>query len=174
MKHKLLNDLKKSSEGLIVFLFGFLIGTVVDTLFFRAYRKVDPKEDSYVKLLILVLIQLFLVIFIIQSTSSLKLGSSFTFGVISSQIFLLVYAVGRLSVLVYDRTGEPSFCGYSSLSQAQKCVKGSCDPYECGPKDEPCFCMYRQDNRKKYYDCSSSVPPDCPVGSNCSYNCSTR
>ena len=171
MKHKLLDDLKKSSQGLVIFLVGFLIGTAIDTLFSWIYRKIDPKEDSNAKLLVLVLIQLFVIIFIVQIVSPLQFGSSFAFGLISSQIFFIYAVEDRFSGAIYDRSGKTSLCGYSSSSQAQKCTKGSCDPYECGPKDRPCFCMYRQDGDKKYYDCSTSVPPNCPAGSNCDYSC---
>ena len=170
MKHNITGALKRSAEGLGVFLVGFAIGTGVDALFHLIYSRADPKEERWAILFVVVLVQLYIIILAVQVVSPLQFGSSFAFGLLSSQIFFIYAVEKRISGLLYDRRA-PILCGYQTKAQAEKCAGGSCDPYQCGPKDEPCFCMYREDDKKMYYDCGTSVPPDCPEGSNCIYEC---
>lgn len=104
MHNWLLSTLRDSFIGLIIFLIGFCIGTVIDVIFSKLYHVWDPKEQSKPKLVTLAIIQLFIVIFILTATASVKkLGASFTFGVVTSQIFLLVHTVETLSSLVHKR-----------------------------------------------------------------------
>ena len=103
--HKwLLNNLCATFGGLLIFLLGFAVGTVVDVGFFSVYRKWDSTHENQGKLITLAIIQLFIVIFIINATKPVKtLGSSFSFGLMSSQVFLFVHAIETVSNKVFDR-----------------------------------------------------------------------
>ena len=93
-----------SFQGLVIFLLGFMIGTAIDILFFALYNKWDPDKKNHVKLVPLALVQLYIIIFLLGATAPVKqLGSAFSFGLMSSQVFLFVHAVETISNTVYDR-----------------------------------------------------------------------
>ena len=104
MDNWLLKNLYEAFLGLMIFLLGFGIGTTVDVGFFSLYRQWDPKERNNTKLVALAAVQLFIIIFIINVTTPVKfLGTSFAFGLMSSQVFLFVHAVESISNKVFDR-----------------------------------------------------------------------
>lgn len=104
MRNWLLRNLCAAFTGLLIFLMGFVIGTIVDITFFSLYRKWDPKEKNRGKLIALAVVQIFMIIFIINATTPVKaLGSSFSFGLMSSQVFLFVHAIETVSHQVFDR-----------------------------------------------------------------------
>jgi len=100
----LFKNLYESFAGLLIFLLGFIIGTGIDIVFFSMYRKWDSSDKNRGKLIILTILQLFIIFFIVNSTSSVKaLGSIFPFGLMSSQVFLFVHAIETISHGVFDR-----------------------------------------------------------------------
>ena len=104
MRNWLLKNSCAAFAGLLIFLLGFVIGTIVDVTFFSIYRKWDPAEKNRGKLIALAIVQIFIVIFIINATTPIKaLGNSFSFGLMSSQVFLFVHAIETVSHQVFDR-----------------------------------------------------------------------
>ena len=104
MSNWLVNNFRNTIIGLLIFLLGFIVGTIVDITFFSMYRKWDPTEKNKGKLIALAIIQLFIIIFIINASNPVKvLGSSFSFGLMSSQVFLFVHAIETVSNHVFDR-----------------------------------------------------------------------
>ena len=104
MHNWLLKNLCAAFVGLLIFLAGFIVGTMVDISFFSLYRKWDPKEEAKGKLIALSIVQIFIIIFIINAALPFKvLGSSFSFGLMSSQVFLFVHALETVSHQVFDR-----------------------------------------------------------------------
>jgi hypothetical protein len=72
------------------------------------YKRIDPKEEDLASLLFLNLVQLvaiILVITVVHRTFPLDQDAFFflRFGLMTSQIFLLGYAVKRIGKLVYHR-----------------------------------------------------------------------
>ena len=88
----------------IGFILGFVLGTLLDIAFFKVYHRIDPKRDSNAKLVCLMLVQILIVLFIGQTISYYHLGSSFLFGLMTAQLFLIKYAVKRISNYMSDRT----------------------------------------------------------------------
>lgn len=89
---------------LLQFFAGFIIGSMVDVMFFNVYKRIDPKEESASTLAVTVCVQLFLLVILIKMTFngeevglvSDPVGKYFLrLGLISSQIFLLKYAMKR-------------------------------------------------------------------------------
>ena len=104
MRNWLLNNLCAAFAGLFIFIVGFLVGTIIDIGFFNLYRKIDPNQENKGKLLALAVVQLFIIIFIIHATQPIKiLGPSFSFGLMSSQVFLFVHAIETIANKVFDR-----------------------------------------------------------------------
>ena len=104
MSNWLVNNFRTTIIGLVIFLLGFIIGTIVDITFFSIYRKWDSTEKNKGKLITLAIIQLFIIIFIINASNPVKvLGSNFSFGLMSSQVFLFVHAIETVSNQVFDR-----------------------------------------------------------------------
>ena len=100
--------MRDSFIGFIIFLVGFCIGAVIDMIFCKLYYAWDPKKQSKPKLVTLAIIQLFIVIFVLTATASIKkLETSFTLGVVTSQIFLLVHTGEALSCLVHKGDQSP-------------------------------------------------------------------
>ncbi len=74
------------------FAFGFVIGMVVEWVAIYVYKQIDPKEESNVKLVSVVLMQL-LVLFTMME----KFNNFYTrVGMLSSQVFVFDYALKRL------------------------------------------------------------------------------
>jgi len=104
MDNWLVTNLTAAFIGLLIFLAGFTIGTVLDIISFNLYRRWDHNEKNHAKLIAVAIIQLFIVIFIIHISTPVKIiGNSFAFGIISSQVFLLIYALKTISHQVFDR-----------------------------------------------------------------------
>lgn len=111
--------------GLLIFIVGFIIGTILDIIFLNIYRKWDPKEDNNSKLIILFVIQLYIIIFMIHiSYSKKERGSVFTFGLISSQIFLLEHTIESLSNIMYKRLKF----GNKEYGKQYERLRPSCSP----------------------------------------------
>jgi hypothetical protein len=73
------------------FSFGFVIGMVVEWIAIYVYKQIDPKEESNVKLVALVLMQLIVLFTLMES------GDFYTrMGMLSSQVFVFDYALKRL------------------------------------------------------------------------------
>lgn len=76
------------------FSFGFVIGMVIEWIGIYVYKEIDPNEESNVKLLVLVLIQL---AFLITLMEKLNTSDFYTrVGMLSSQVFVFDYALKRL------------------------------------------------------------------------------
>ena len=104
MRNWLIKNFCAAFAGLLIFLLGFAAGTIVDITFFTMYRKWDHTEKNRGKLIALSIVQIFIVIFIINATTPIKaLSSSFSFGLMSSQVFLFVHAIETVSHQVFDR-----------------------------------------------------------------------
>jgi formate hydrogenlyase subunit 3/multisubunit Na+/H+ antiporter MnhD subunit len=100
-------NLKNIVNGISGFIFGFIIGTILDVVFFRIYKKIDPEESNNIKLFTLEIIQLMILVLLIGLTFQYSvdyLNSYFIrIGILSSQLFLLEFALERISILIYDR-----------------------------------------------------------------------
>jgi len=81
-------------ENVAMFAFGFVIGMVIEWVGIYVYKQIDPKEESNIKLITLVLIQL-TIIFTIMETFNLNDVYS-RVGILSSQVFVFDYALKRL------------------------------------------------------------------------------
>ena len=97
---------RSSLYAFIGFILGFVLGTLLDAAFFKIYSKIDPKLESNALLVLSILVQIFIVLFIGQTVSYYDLGSSFLFGLMTAQLFLLEYAVKRISHFMVDRKCE--------------------------------------------------------------------
>lgn len=98
----LLTNLCASFEDLLIFLLGFLIGTIIDIIGFSIYQRIDPKKEHKGKLLSLDIVQIFIIIFIIHVTTK-SVGSSLTLGLMSSQVFLFVDVIKTIDNRMTDR-----------------------------------------------------------------------
>jgi hypothetical protein len=89
-------------DSIIEFVIGFVIGSIIDLLFFRIYIKLDSSGGNNVLLLSTILIQLYFIsvtLFLTGSDSRyfLKLG------ILSSQLFLLKFGMIRIADSIYGR-----------------------------------------------------------------------
>jgi len=82
--------LKKISK----FFLGFLFGLIIELIAVELYKKIDPKSKSDLKLLIVVIIQLYCIIAIIEY-ASLTDDLYSRIGILSSQLFVFDYALKR-------------------------------------------------------------------------------
>ena len=91
----------------IGFISGFVIGTALDIGFFKVYEKLDPDHKNDYKLVLMVLGQIFIILLITQLiTARTVVRYNFILGLMTSQIFLLQYAVKRLANGFCDRSCE--------------------------------------------------------------------
>ena len=104
MTHNLAKIITTSLKGLVVFLLGFALGTAIDIVFFKLYVKWDPNEKNNAKLLTIFISQIYIIILIL--TQFKKLEGTFSFGLMSSQVFLLVHTTSYISNMVYNRDME--------------------------------------------------------------------
>lgn len=100
--------LKIAALGTLEFMIAFIIGTLLDIVFFKIYKKLDPNEKSNTVLISLVLLQLFTLILITSPSFNFNIfGPIDSFflrlGLVTSQLFLLEFSMGRLSSMVYPR-----------------------------------------------------------------------
>lgn len=89
----------------IGFISGFILGTIVDVCIFKTYEKIDKCHTQDHKLVIMVLLQIFIILLLTEMLPShpvIKYSTSL--GLMSSQIFLLQYAVKRVSNVFCDRS----------------------------------------------------------------------
>ena len=101
-------------NGVIQFLIGFIVGSLVDFIFFRIYKKIDPKERSRLLLVITIILQLNILVWLIIQTDRIgwkgPMDNYFLrIGLISSQLFLLEYAIGKFVNDVYYRSPHHLF-----------------------------------------------------------------
>lgn len=109
--YKIITDsLNDAIIGMLQFIFGFVTGMVFDVVFFRIHKKIDPTQKSVGKLFILIMIQLYILLFLISLTTRYSPHENrfLRLGIFSSQIFLLEFAINKLSVYIYDRNNETS------------------------------------------------------------------
>ena len=97
--------IKIGGIGTLEFIFAFFIGTILDIVFFKVYKKLDPKQKSLSILLILILLQLFTIIFLISNFMRFGIIDSYflRLGIVVSQIFLIDFSIKRLSNIFYNR-----------------------------------------------------------------------
>ena len=100
----------QSFYALLLFLVGFVVGSILDVIFFAIYKRIDPKEQNNTKLFILIVIQLYILILIFSITYNniLKITSPLLLyfiriGLLTSQLFLMEYAMERLADIIYNR-----------------------------------------------------------------------
>ena len=77
------------------FAFGFVMGMVVEWIAIYVYKQIDPKEESNVKLVALVLMQL-VVLFTLMEKFNVIDDFYTRVGMLSSQVFVFDYALKRL------------------------------------------------------------------------------
>ncbi|UUT40569.1 hypothetical protein [carnivorous sponge associated iridovirus] len=82
-------------QNVAKFAFGFVIGMVVEWVGIYVYKQIDPEEESNVKLVALVLMQL-IVLFTMMEKFSLVDDFYTRVGMFSSQVFVFDYALKRL------------------------------------------------------------------------------
>lgn len=103
--------LRNSITSAGVFILGFILGTIIDIFFYQLYIKWDPKKTNLKKLLVIITIQIlfFTTILSFENTFS-KLeslhGVIFRLSLVMSQIFMVNYALGRISDIIYHRDSE--------------------------------------------------------------------
>jgi hypothetical protein len=94
--------------NVIEFVVGFTIGSLLDLVFFRAYLKVCPTEKENPKLVLLMFVQMYILFLLMHVITKLfhKYHDSVYFvkvGLLASQLFLLKFAMERITYLIYDR-----------------------------------------------------------------------
>jgi NhaP-type Na+/H+ or K+/H+ antiporter len=82
-------------ENVAKFVFGFVIGMIIEWVIIYVYNQVDPREESNVKLITLVVIQLFILFALMEKFSIIDDVYS-RVGILSSQVFVFNYALKRL------------------------------------------------------------------------------
>ena len=82
-------------QNVTMFAFGFVIGMVVEWVAVYVYKQIDPEEESNVKLVALVLMQL-IVLFTIMENFNVINDFYTRAGMLSSQVFVFDYALKRL------------------------------------------------------------------------------
>jgi hypothetical protein len=93
--------LKDSASGTVFFILGYALGSLYDMLFYQMYRKIDPDMNHNTRLIPIVLVQLFVLIFLVifLTSGGIILGVELLFmrvGLVSSQIFLLQWTLKKL------------------------------------------------------------------------------
>ena len=82
-------------QNIARFAFGFIIGMVVEWVAIYVYKQIDPTEESNVKLVMTILLQLF-VLFALMEKSHMIDDFYTRVGILSSQVFVFDYAFKRL------------------------------------------------------------------------------
>lgn len=104
MKTSLTQLLVNSTKGFGVFLLGFILGTIIDIIFFKIYSKWDPTDKNNSKLMTISLFQIYFIIILLEIISLYKKpGDTFSIGLMTSQIFLFVHSAEHISGMIYDR-----------------------------------------------------------------------
>lgn len=99
--------------GGLNFLLGFVIGTVIDVAFYKLYQAVDPKETKVWLLIPFILVQIMFSIFLVVIVSPIfkpesVYGSYFRIALLASQVFMMGYALNKVSKNIYDRDNDYS------------------------------------------------------------------
>lgn len=96
--------------GIIFFYIGFIIGSIVDSIFFRIYKKIDPGQKNTGVIIGIVTIQIFVLIVIqvvvnrIPAPDGYHMTHSlFDLGYIISQFYMANFAMKKIANLIYDR-----------------------------------------------------------------------
>ena len=102
--------IKKTIVSALIFIITFILGTFMDVIFFNLYIKWDPEENNLVKLITVLLIQILVLTSILSyenmyyNLESLY-GVVFRLSLITSQLFMVKYALERISDSIYHRKG---------------------------------------------------------------------
>jgi len=91
------------------FIGGFLVGTIIDAVFYRIYLKWDPGRKNLKKLLATVALQILVLSVVLsfeQNYAPIKGLDAIVFrlALIMSQIFMVKYSMERISDELYHRT----------------------------------------------------------------------
>lgn len=94
--------------GGLNFLFGFVIGTLIDVAFYKLYQLADPTETQVWLLVPFILVQIMFSIFLVVVLSPIfkpesVYGSYFRIALLASQVFMMGYAMNKVSKNIYDR-----------------------------------------------------------------------
>lgn len=99
--------IKNSIEGLLYFIFGFIIGTALDALFYLIYRRMDKHHTNMSLLVAMILLQMFFLIsfvIIIGIVDKKEINALFLrIGLLSPQIFSLNIARKKLRAYFLDK-----------------------------------------------------------------------
>jgi hypothetical protein len=95
--------------GVVEFIVGFMIGSLVDLGFYRLYEKIDPERKSDVKLACMMILQFYVLFVLILSVSNINTQSStnryfLKVGMLSSQLFLLKFCTSRVKHVLYTKS----------------------------------------------------------------------
>lgn len=99
--------------GGLNFLLGFVIGTLIDVAFFKLYQLCDPEESRVWVLIPFILVQIMFSIFLVVVLTPIfkpesVYGSYFRIALLASQVFMMGYALNRVSKNIYDRENDYS------------------------------------------------------------------
>jgi hypothetical protein len=96
--------------GTIFFYVGFIIGSIIDAIFYRIYTKTDPREKNTGAIIGIVSVQIFVLIVIQVIVNRIPaprgyemIHSLFDLGYIISQFYMAHFAMEKISNLIYDR-----------------------------------------------------------------------
>ena len=114
MANFIIKNLCLCFPGIMIFLAGFVIGTLMDVLSFKIYKKWDPLGENIMKMCTSLFIHLFLVIFIIISINrSINLPKNiklilvfFIYGLTLSQLFLFVTGPAKIASGMFESKFE--------------------------------------------------------------------
>jgi hypothetical protein len=131
--------------GFVAFIGGFLVGTIIDVIFYRLYLKWDSERKSLKKLLTVVSIQVFVLAIILsfeENFANIKGLDAVVFrlALVMSQIFMVKYSMERISDELYHRTELTS-----KLAVPDEALKWSALDRRIHPRS------VELDNRIRYY-----------------------
>lgn len=94
-------------QGVLEFFIGFTIGTIFDIIFYKIYKKLDPKEKNNILLFFLLIIQLYIIFIILFSFDVIIKNQynnyPFRFGLLSSQLFMMETAVNTITNIIFGK-----------------------------------------------------------------------
>lgn len=110
----LLQAVKGSFNSTLLFIGGFLLGTIIDIAYYQLYKQWDPKEKNRWKLLTIVLIEIYTVVFILKviyhfMPLEFPEGLFFNIGILTALLFLLKYTADRISTFIHRREIQNEF-----------------------------------------------------------------
>lgn len=100
-----------AAAGVLQFGIGFVLGLAFDLAFYRTYLRIDPDQRDAYKLTALIIVQLFLLFFLVNLLHLYfpeSTGNYLRLGVFSSQLFLLDFAMDKFADFLYDRDTHTS------------------------------------------------------------------